>query len=446
MTPLFSKKDLYRLIFPLMAEQFLVLGVGMSATLMVSPFGEAAISGVSLVDTISQLLIQVFNALATGGAVICSQYLGRRRPDMACKVADQLLAVLVMASIFMMFLALFFHTAILRLIYGNLDADVMTNAIQYFIPCALSYPFLALYDGGAALARSMGNSKISMQVSLYMNLINVSLNCLLLYVFSMGTIGAGIATLACRIFAAFYIYWIIRNPHQEIHVSRIPVWRLNGTLVREITRIGVPAGLEGSMFQIGKVITISLVANLGTASIAANAATVPLASLETIPGIAMGLALITIVGQCVGAKRFEEAKKYIIWSMKFSIFAMFLICLILLVLNKPLLHLMNLSPEAESMAQTLLFWHSLIAFWLWPVSFVLPNAIRAAGDARFPMVISILSMWLCRIVLSYIFLNVFHFDVLGVWVAMFTDWLFRAVFFIWRIGSGKWLHYYQDVI
>lgn len=435
---LFSKEELRRLIVPLMVEQVLAVTIGMADTMMVANVGEAAVSGVSLVDSLSVLLIQVFAALATGGAVVASQYLGRQDNKNASAAAKQLLYATTGIALVVMVLALFGGKHLLSLVFGNVEPAVMENAVTYFWLSALSYPLLAVYNAGAAIFRSMSNSKISMRTSVLMNLINISGNALLIYGFKMGVAGAGIATLVSRGVGAFLMVWLLRNEHNPIHIAHPFRYKFDWPMMKSILRIGVPNGLENGMFQVGKVLVSSLVAMFGTYAIAANAIASNLAQFECIPGNAIGLAMITVIGRCVGAQDYEQAKMYAKKLMKMTYVFMAGVCVLLMALSVPIAKLYNPSPETLQLAVWLGIYHSICGMLIWPISFALPNILRAANDVRFTMITSIVSMWLCRIAFSYILALWCGLGLKGVWIAMSLDWVVRGSAFVWRFYSGRW--------
>lgn len=438
--PMFDSIALKRLIVPLIIEQILAVTVGMADIMMVSQAGQYATSGVSLVDTISTLLIQVFSALATGGAVISSHYLGKGKTSDACRAANQLVLSVGFMGFFIMLLSLIGNRWILTTIYGHVDTSVMDAAETYFFITACSYPFLAIYNGCAALCRSMGDSKISMKTSILMNIINVAGNALLVLVFHLGVIGVAIPTLISRIVAASVMLLVIHNQKRPIHIDAHFRLGFDWKLIKEILGIGIPTGLDGSLFQIGKLLVASLVSTFGTASIAANAVGNTLASFEVIPGSAIGLAMITVVGQTLGANEQEQAKYYTKKLMKIIYISMGLLNLVLIFLCDPILTLYNLEPDAFSMARFVVLLHGICGVFLWPIAFALPNALRAGGDARFIMFISIISMWTFRIGFSYLLGQFFQLGLAGVWIAMVIDWVCRSTFFVWRFQNGKWIH------
>ena len=308
--PMFTRKMIVALIVPLILEQLLSVFVGMADSIMVSSVGEAAVSGISLVDSINFLLIQLFAALATGGAVICSQYIGKRDNENAGQAAKQLLYFSVLFAALLGAVAIIFNRGLLRLIFGQVEDSVMESAETYFWLSAVSYPFLALYNAGAALFRSMNKSRVTLYISVLVNIINVAGNTLLIYGLNMGVAGAATATLAARAVGGIVIFWLLCKPRQLIHIANPFQFRMDGAMLKRILRIGIPTGTENSLFQLGKLLLSHLVATFGTASISANAISNTLVSLSNIPGAAIGLGLVTIVGQCMGARETKQASQY----------------------------------------------------------------------------------------------------------------------------------------
>lgn len=438
---MFSNRALKRLIWPLVVEQLLAVTIGMADTVMVASCGEAAVSGVSLVDSINILLINIFSALATGGAIVASQYLGREDRENANLAAKQLLLSVGFLSTLLAVLALVGNQSLLDLLFGSAEADVMQNSYTYFFWSVISYPFLGIYNGGAALFRAMGNSKVSMRTSIIMNVLNVCGNALLIYVFQLGVAGAAISTLVSRALGAFIMVWLLHSkPHQndKIHLETLNIFRPNWSMIRKILNIGIPNGLENGMFQIGKILVQGLIATFGTAAIAANAAANSVASLPQIPSTAVGLAMVTVVGQCVGAGEYEQAKKYTRRLTMLSYLCITVLSLLEMAGAQLLTGLFILSPEATQMAVEVILWNGVFTILIWPASFTLPNGLRAAGDVRFTMGISVLSMWIFRIGFSYLLAQAFHMGLMGVWFAMFIDWFVRAGLFIWRFASNRW--------
>ncbi|MEW4412472.1 MATE family efflux transporter [Clostridium sp. AN503] len=428
---MFSRRDLFRLLGPLIVEQILAVLVGMVDVIMVAAVGEAAVSGVALVDSISLLIIQLLAALATGGAVVCSQYIGKQRPDQACHAAGQLILITAGCSVLFTAVALLGNRNLLELIFGNAEEAVMNNAATYFWLTALSYPFLAVYNSGAALFRSMGNSRVSMMASLVMNGINIVGNAICIYGLHMGVEGVAIPTLISRVFAAVLMMVLVQHPENVIRVKGLSQLRPEFSMIKKILSVGVPSGLESGMFQFGKLALQSLVSTLGTASIAGFAVASNLVTLEYLAGNALGLGLITIVGQCVGANERDQAKAYTKKLLALNYGILLLVCSVMILGRGPIVGIYNLSPEAAGLAGSLILVHSC-AMVVWPPAFALPNTLRAGLDARFTMVVSVFSMWAFRIGFAYLFVRVWDLGVMGVWYGMFIDWIFRAAVFVWR--------------
>lgn len=435
--PLFTGKQLRALILPLIMEQFLGIFVGMADTMMVASAGEAAVSGVSLVDSLNVLLIVLFVALTTGGSVIISQHLGAKNYSDALKSAQQLLLSTTSLSLLMTAIALLGNYWLLHFIFGNVAPDVMGHARIYFFILAFSYPFLAIYNSCAAIFRAMGNSKISMTASLVMNLLNVCGNALLVFCFHMGASGVAISSLISRMFAAAFLLLMLRRPDQLITLKTYSL-QFDTGIIRKLLYIGVPSSIETSIFQIGKLLVLSVVAGFGTSATTANAVSNSLSQFALIPAAAIGTAMITISGQCIGAGAYDLAVSYTKKLLLLSHGILAATNLIMFFACPYLLPLYSLTPETLQTATLLIRVHSIGAIFLYPESFMLTNTLRAAADVKYPMVVSILSMWIWRVGFSYILGIYFHMGVLGVWVAMLSDWLCRSICFGLRFRSGVW--------
>lgn len=437
---LFSRDALIRLIVPLIIEQLLLMTVGMADTVMVTTAGEATVSGVSLVDNINTLIIQIFSALSTGGAVVVAQYLGRQETHSAKTAAKQLLYVMTGISAVLMILALIFRQHILSLIFGQVEPAVMDSALVYFLLTAAAYPFMGIYNAGAALFRAMGNSKVSMINSFIINVINILVNAILIFGFGMGAAGAGIGTLVSRIAAAVIIMVMLRHPGLTVQVDDIFHFEFNGSMIRRILFIGIPTGMENGMFQAGKLMVLNLITSFGTSAVAANAIANSISGVINVPGSAMGLAIITVIGRCIGAGDTRQAVHYTKLLVGCSYLSMLIMGSALFFSADFLVTLFNLSPEAMAMASQVLKFCAIANMLFWPMAFTLPNSLRAAGDAVFTMVVSLTTMFVCRVALSYVFACSWGLGLgmLGVWLAMFCDWIVRAVCFLWRYWRGSW--------
>lgn len=435
---LFSRNDLMRLIIPLIVDQFLQVAVGLSDSIMVARVGEAAVSGVSLVDTVMLLIINIFTALATGGAVIAGQYLGRKDPKTGCEATAQLFNFTFLFSIFIMILGYLGQNVILYHVFGKIEPEVMKDSRTYLLIVLSSIPMIAMYNAGAAIFRAMGNSNIAMKTSLLMNSINVFGNALLIFGFHRGVEGVAIPTVVSRGVACVVILILLNNQEHELHILRPYPFKIKWNVLKKILYIGIPNGLENSMFQLGKIAVLSLVSGLGTASLAANAVGNNIANFAILPGMSFGFALLTVCAQCVGAGDFEQVKYYTKHMMRVEYLCLIASNLIVILALPFILSVYNLSDEAARYANDIILYHAACVVTIWPLSFTLPNTLRAAADVKITMVLSIISMWVFRFGFSYLLTMEFHMGIFGVWVAMTIDWLVRGIFFVCRYKSGRW--------
>lgn len=435
---LFSRNDLVRLIIPLIVDQFLQVAVGLSDSIMVARVGEAAVSGVSLVDTVMLLIINIFTALATGGAVIAGQYLGRKDPKTGCEATAQLFNFTFLFSIFIMILGYLGQNVILYHVFGKIEPEVMKDSRTYLLIVLSSIPMIAMYNAGAAIFRAMGNSNVTMKTSLLMNSINVFGNALLIFGFHCGVEGVAIPTVVSRGVACVVILILLNNQEHELHILHPYPFKIKWNVLKKILYIGIPNGLENSMFQLGKIAVLSLVSGLGTASLAANAVGNNIANFAILPGMSFGFALLTVCAQCVGAGDFEQVKYYTKHMMRVEYLCLIASNLIVILALPFILSVYNLSDEAARYANDIILYHAACVVTIWPRSFTLPNTLRAAADVKITMVLSIISMWVFRFGFSYLLTMVFHMGIFGVWVAMTIDWLVRGIFFVCRYKSGRW--------
>ena len=436
--PLFSRQFLLMLILPLVAEQFLAVTIGMADTVMVASVGEAAVSAVSIVDGISFLIIQLFAAFATGGAVVASQYLGRRDNASANDAAKQLFILSLVVSTFLLILCIPLRREIIVLIFGKLDADVLANSTTYFLYILLSLPFLASYNACAALFRSMGNSKISLIVSTLMNLTNIVGNAYFIFALSLGVTGAALATLLSRMVAAIIMVILISNKKNIIYIRKIWKFEWHWEKVKKILKIGVPTGIEGSMFHIGRLMVQGFIASFGTVALAANAIAGSVSSLANIPGGAINMASITIIGQSLGAKKPEQALHYGKWLLLLTYGSVGIITIPIFFFAPQIVHIFSLSGEASVLASNIIRTAMVATALIWPIAFTIPNFLRAAGDVKYTMIVSMFTMWVFRVGSSYVLSFMFGFGVYGVWFGMYIDWVFRGLLFVIRFLRGKW--------
>ena len=435
----FSNRALKRLIVPMIIEQFLAILVGMSDSIMVATVGEHAVSGVSLVDNIFILLIYLFAALATGGAVVMGQYLGQNKHEKANRAVNQLILFTALFAICIMIGLYLARNLILHRVFGAIEANVMEASKTYLLIVSASIPFIALYNAGAAVFRTMGNSKVPMYLSMMMNAINVGGNAILIFGFGMGVAGAATSTLVSRVISAVAIILLLCSPEHLLHLERPFSFKLDFGMLKKIAYIGIPNGLENGMFQLGKIMVLSMITGFGTAAIAANAVSNIIATFQVLPGMSVGMAVITVCSRCVGAGDYE-ARYYTRKILKLVHILIIVFSVTTLVALPGIMHLYNLSDDAMTFTKQIIWYHGICCMLIWPEAFTLPNTLRAASDVKFCMILSIISMWVFRIAFSYIIAVRMGMGVLGVWIAMTIDWAVRAVLFIIRYRGKRWQH------
>ncbi len=438
---LFSNKDLFFLFLPLVIEQFLAYLVGLADSIMVAHVGEAAVSGVSLVDFIMQLLISMFSALATGGAVIAGQYLGCREPENARSAADQLIWFAGLAALGIMGVVYALKGPIFSMLFGTISPDVYGHASIYFAIVVSSIPFLALYNAGAAIFRTAGNANLPMKIMMAMNVVNVVGNFLCVYIWNMGTAGIAIPTLISRIGAAVIVLAMAARKTFAVRIQPTFRHKFNGPMIRRILSIGIPFGLENGLFHMGRIVVLSLVSTFGTAAIAANSVSSTIVMFQVLPGMSIGLGLTVIISRCVGQLDYDQAK-YFTKKIMLIIYVAHLITSVLIIALLPVIFLAyDLSAQATSTAHMLIIAHAVVMCLIWPLAYTLPITFRAAGDAKYPMAVSISSMVLCRIAMAYLICRTTSLGMPGTWVAMFIDWAAKAILFTVHYLRGKWMLY-----
>lgn len=436
---LFDNRALCMLLVPIIVEQLLNSFMGMVDTMMVSTVGSEAISAVSLVDSFNNLIIQVFSAMATGAAIICSQYLGSGDEKASNRAARQVVLTVAVIALAVMLVCLAGRERMLCFIFGEVEDQVMRGCLVYFLITVVSYPFLALFSVGAALFRAGGNSRFPMKVSLLSNVLNIVGNAVFIYVFHWSVAGAALATLISRIFSMAVVFYCLRMPRQVIVVRDYLKIRPDMPLIWKIMAIGIPSGVENGMFQFGKLAIQSTVSTMGTVAIAAQAMTNIMENLNGVFGIGVGIGLMTVVGQCIGAGRKEEAKYYIVKLTGIAWAGILVSCLVVFAITKPVTWLAGMEADAAAMCFEMVGAITIMKPLVWTGSFVIAYGLRAAGDVRFSMIVSTITMWCCRVALCIFLVKVYHFGPMAVWIGMFADWTVRAVIFVWRFLSGKWL-------
>lgn len=435
---MFSNRMLRRLLIPLIIEQLLTSLVGIVDTMMVSNVGSAAISGVSLVDSINKLILFLFTALGAGGAIVCAQYLGRGNKKDSNQAARQVLLSALALGLLTAAVCLGFRKGLLHLIFGQVEANVMQAAETYFLITSFTYPFIALFNASAALYRAAGNTRLPMIVSAASNGLNIIGNAVLMFVFDLGVAGAAISTLISFVVSAVVMLAFQRRPGQTIEVGNLTALRPDWKVILLVLSIGLPTGVENAMFQFGKLMVQSTVSTLGTTAIAANAVVTVLEYMSSMPSTAIGTGMMTVAGQCIGAGKLDEAKynikKLSLWGAVVLLAANWLI----FGLTFPVAWLAGMESDAAQLTIHVMLVISIVKPFLWPLSFLPINGMRAAGDVKFGMIASTISMWVFRVGLTTLLCRFLGVGLVGIWCGYFADWFVRSVVFSLRYISGKW--------
>lgn len=439
-TMMFDSRALWLIIIPVMAEQLLNSFMGLMDTMMVGRVGAVAMSAVALSDSINMLVQQVFAALATGGTIVCSHYVGAEDKDGANRAAQQVFLMMVVLSLGLAGIGIFLRRPLLALIFGTIEEDVMKDALIYFAVTAASYPFLGLFSSNAAFFRASGNTKLPMQVSIIGNVINVVLNAVFIFVLGWGAAGAAAATFVSRGYCMIATQIALAKPNQIIVLNDFLSIRPDTAILKKVLSLGIPAGIENGMFQFGKLMIQSSVSTLGTAAIAAQSMTNIFENVNGVCAQGVGITLLTVAGQAYGAGRYEEVKYYIAKMTYYAEIVMIISCVLTYAISNPVMVIAGLSPEVKSMAHMMLFWITIFKPLFWVFSFSLPKGLQACGDVTFTMVISLVTMWFCRVAIAVFLIRVMHFGPIAVWIGMFCDWFLRGMIFTGRYFSGKYLH------
>ncbi|MCR5776124.1 MAG: MATE family efflux transporter [Lachnospiraceae bacterium] len=435
----FDNRFLLKLVIPLVFEQLLAVSVGFVDTLMISTVGEYAISGVALVDNINRLVIQVLAAFATGGVVVVSQFIGKGSKEESRICTGQLISLMLIFTIILTVIFILFPSWILGAVFPGVEDEVMKAAIVYLVVTAYSYPFLAFYNSGAAIFRSFGNSSVSMIISIVMNAVNVVFNAIFVFGMKMGVMGVAMATLISRVAASILMFIFMSSDKNELKGNTFRDFLPKGRYILRILRIAIPSGIENGMFQVGKLLVVGMVATLGTSAIAANSVAYQIIDFPNLPASSIGIALITIVGQCIGSGDIDTAKRQITKLLKYAYISDWMSKGLLFIFAPVIVRWFSLTQQTSDIVIIVLRAFFIASIIIWPLSFTLPNALRAAGDVKYTIAVSIVSMWLCRIGASYILVNYLSMGLMGVWLGMFIDWYVRGISYGIRYLSRKWL-------
>lgn len=435
---MFSNKDLKNMIIPMFFEQLLVMLVGIVDTFVISYAGESAVSGVSLVNSFNTIFIYLFTALASGGAVVISQYIGKKDKENSVKSSSQLFMFSTIFSIMIAVLVLIFNESLLKLLFGEVENSVMDACITYLRISAYSYPAIAIYNAGAALYRSMGKTKLTMYISIVSNIINAVGNMIGVFVLHAGVAGVAYPSLLARLFSAVVITVLCFKKSNITYYVKEWILKFDVKLLKSILNIAVPNGIEQGVFQLVKVALSSVVAMFGTYQIAANGVAQSIWSLAALVGVTMGPIFITVIGQCMGAGDIDSAKYYFKKLMKWTLVFSIIWNVFIFVLTPFIMKFYALSDQTIDLIIVLVLIHNIFNTVAFPFSGPLSNGLRATGDVKFTMIVSIASTVLGRFVFSIILAVYMNLGVIGIALAMCLDWSIRAVVFYLRLKSEKW--------
>ena len=438
---IYSNRALLALFIPLLIEYGLEFFVGLADSIMVASLGEAAISGVSLVDFLVQLLIFSFSALATGGAVVAGQYLGDNQIERAQDSATQLVWFSTILSTVLMILVIILRQFLIGTLFGHIESDVWHNAELYLYIVAVSIPFLAIYNVGAAIFRTTNNARLPMRILLICDVLNVIGNAICIYYLGWDVRGVAIPTVISRALAAVLIMHFAVDKDYKLRIKRTLKHKFDFYILRKVLQVGIPYGIENGLFQLGRVLVLSIVSTFGTMAIAANSVGYAIGIFSVLPGFAINLGLTAVISRCVGANDYEQARYYNKKCLIIVVISHIVINLIIFAGLPLILGIYNLSAQTAQMATEMIIWHGIFAIIIWPLSFTLPATFRGAGDSKSVMYISLAVMFACRIGLSYVIAEWMGIGVFGTWIAMFIDWYVRAGIYIYRYFSNKWTEY-----
>ena len=435
---IFPNARLKRLVMPLVIEQAALVIVGLVDAVMLSSIDHDAYSAISLVDMINNLISQIFMAIGAGGAILAAQFIGKKDRKSAVSIATQAGLLAIAVSLSLTLGALIFNGPLLRLLYPKVSGGIMGYSRIYFALVAASYPFYALYSCGCNLLYAQSNSRASMISSFTMYLSKVLMNLLFISVFRMGVWGIGLSTIISRAIGAFMTTHVLLHPDSLIHYERPFSIRRLLDIDRRMIRVAWPAAAENSLFLLGKLIVGMMVAGFSGIMIAANSAANTISTIVNVPTNALSLATITVVGQCVGAGKMEEARYNAMRLLKLTYIAHFFMSAALFALTVPLVGMLRLPAESSKAAIELLRVYFCLTFIFEPSAFGLPNSLRASGDNKYTMYASIFSMAVFRVGFSFLFTQVLNMGIQGIWYGMYIDWAVRTALFIRRYRSGKW--------
>ncbi|VTR62126.1 MATE family multidrug exporter [Actinobacillus pleuropneumoniae] len=431
-------RQIFALFFPILIDQAFIIGLNLVNTAMISSSGVSAVSAVNMVDSLNIFLINVFVAVATGGTVVVAQYKGSGNAMMVSRASAATVTSVAMIALAIALLIIGLHQPVLNLLFGSASPDVLESARIYLIGSSTSFLGIAIVQAVCGALRGIGKTRASLALSLIMNLLYVLLNIVFITLLNMGVMGMTLAINIARFAGAACALYYLFKVDATLHIRLRDLFHFPISMLRKIMFIGLPFAAEQMFFNGGKLLTQVFIVSLGTYAIATNAIGSSLAAVFQIPASALSLTIVTVVGQCIGRGNIADARKFIRSFLWLGAFSLALMGLILMPLYRPLVGLFNPPPEIVNDLFVVLLINTLVQVPLWSISFILPSALRAAGDSRFTSITSMLTMWLFRVILGYIMGIILGWGILGVWLAMNCEWGVRGAVFLWRFRGKKW--------
>ena len=466
---LFTARQLLWLVLPIVIEQIFSTSLGFFDSLMVSnmPAAQAvrsnASNAIGNVDYVNNLIIQLFSAFASGGAIVTSQALGAGDRVRANKVAKQLLALVVCISLGVGVFCLGLNRPLLKLLYGNVDSSTFSYQRTYFYVTAASFPFIGLFNACAALLRAQRKGFSTMASAAMSCVVNIGLNAVFLFVLDMGVLGAGLATLFCRAIPAVFMLALLSREGNVVRVRVFERFRFDRAMITSILRLAVPSGVESALFQLGKLMTNTFV-NAGVyatgaksitgvdemgalihINIQANGNTIAnqINNFASVVGGGVGTSCLTVIGQSVGAGDLDQVKYYMKRMFVISYVANGLCVGTIIALMPLLTQLYGYAEQAKAIGRQCLYFCLTLQLFTYPLSFTAPGILKATSDVKYVMYSAVISMFTMRVSLAFLlttdmFPGMPELGAMGYWIGMCSDWVLRSILFSARLLSGRW--------
>lgn len=443
------RRDILGLAIPILTEQAFMTIMGMVNTIMAGRIGKEAVSAVGMVDSLNNIFIAFFSALAVGGTVVVAQYSGQGSIKRVNEAAKQALYSGVMLAFIVTIFMWIFKAPLIKLLFGSAEEEVIKATYSYLGITLFTYPLIAILLISNGLLRGVGDTKNPAKITITMNALNVAFGYLLIYgvninlgIFNInfsgfGILGAALAIGLARIFGSILALLVLVRGSKTLKLRKLTKFKFNKELLIPVVNVGIPASIESLLFNIGKLITQIYIVSMGTVSIASNSVSGSVAGMINVPGAAFSIAATTVVGQYIGKGKGEEAKKSLFYLTYLSMGCLTLLGLSSIPFAPFLASLYNTNPDIIALSSKVIRLNGIFII-AWSFSFILPAGLKGAGDAKYTMVTAIAGMWLFRITLGYVLSIMLGMGLIGVWLAMYTDWLVRGTLYYLRVKGDKW--------